>query len=56
MKKKNLIIIGSGGHSRVAIDIALELNHSILGIIDINFKQKIKEKACLGPALGPKQY
>jgi len=34
---KSLIIIGSGGHSRVVIDTALELNINVYGVIDINY-------------------
>ena len=39
MTGKNLIIVGSGGHSRVAIDIATQNKYNILGIIDINYKK-----------------
>lgn len=50
-QKKDLIIIGSGGHSRVIIDAAESIGFNIIGIIDINF-QGIKENILNYPVLG----
>ena len=37
VKQKKILIIGSGGHSRVVIDVALTLGFNIVGVIDINY-------------------
>jgi len=42
LRNKKLILIGAGGHARIAIDIANLNNFKILGIIDLNYKQKKK--------------
>lgn len=49
--KKNIIIIGAGGHARVIIDTAEQLNFKIKGIIDINFKNQ-DERILDYPVLG----
>ena len=53
MKKynKDLIVIGSGGHARIIIDIAESLGYGIRGIIDINFNNQ-KENILDYPVLG----
>ena len=48
---KNLIVIGSGGHARIVIDIAVSVGYSISGIIDINYDNQ-KEKILKYPILG----
>ena len=48
---KNLIVIGSGGHARIVIDIAVSVGYSISGIIDINYDNE-KEKILKYPILG----
>ncbi len=49
--KKNIIIIGAGGHARVVIDTAEQLNFQIKGIIDIDFKKQ-DERILDYPVLG----
>lgn len=44
MDHKKIIIVGSGGHSRIVIDIAKKLKFKIQGIVDLNFKLKSNEK------------
>lgn len=44
MNKKNLIILGSGGHCRMIVECAERLNYKINYIIDINRKIKKYEK------------
>ena len=44
MTHKKIIIVGSGGHSRIVIDIAKKLKFKIQGIVDLNFKLKSNEK------------
>ena len=54
MMKNNIIIIGSGGHSRVIIDSYTKTNYNIIGIIDINFlENKGTNELILGyPVIG----
>jgi sugar O-acyltransferase (sialic acid O-acetyltransferase NeuD family) len=54
---KDLIVIGSGGHARTIIDTA-KLNSllNITGVLDIHFKENIKEKILGVPILGGMQY
>jgi sugar O-acyltransferase (sialic acid O-acetyltransferase NeuD family) len=48
---KKLILVGSGGHARVVLDAALCLQHTIHGIIDLNFK--LENEFILGvPVIG----
>ncbi len=47
----NLILVGSGGHSRVVIEAAALSGFNILGIIDINFKE-VKENILGNEVLG----
>lgn len=42
---KKLLVIGSGGHARTILEIAL-LNYEVLGIIDVNYQDK--EETILG--------
>jgi sugar O-acyltransferase (sialic acid O-acetyltransferase NeuD family) len=61
---KKIIIIGSGGHSRVVIDTLETLGSNIFGIIDINYKgqkEKIFNYKIIGDMtiidnLNPKNY
>ena len=47
-KSKYLIIIGSGGHARSAIEIARNRRFKIKGIIDTQYKKKdINEKSLI---------
>jgi sugar O-acyltransferase (sialic acid O-acetyltransferase NeuD family) len=53
LKKKTIIIIGSGGHSRIVSEIAILLKYNVKGILDINFKKKkTKEFINSIPVLG----
>ena len=40
MTKKDIFIIGTGGHSRVIIDCAEKNKFNIKGLIDINYSSK----------------
>ena len=61
---KKIIIIGSGGHSRVVIDTIENIGFNIFGIIDINYKsqkEKIFNYKIIGDitiveSLNPKNY
>ena len=46
-----LVVIGSGGHSRVVVDTASAAGYKLLGIIDINYKGK-KETILNTPVIG----
>jgi len=46
-----LVVIGSGGHSRVVVDTASAAGYKLIGIIDINYKGK-KETILNTPVIG----
>ena len=58
MSKKEIFIIGSGGHSRVVIDTFNNKNFIIKGIIDLNYsKLKSENEKILGfPVVGNVDY
>ena len=51
---RNLILIGSGGHSRPVIStIQINKKFNLVGIIDLEFNNKIKENILGIPIVGP---
>ena len=51
---KNIILIGSGGHSRPIISvIQSSTNFDLKGVIDIHYKDNNKEKILGIPVIGP---
>tara|TARA_Y100000741_G_scaffold83938_1_gene61716 strand:- start:192 stop:842 length:651 start_codon:yes stop_codon:yes gene_type:complete len=44
LKRNEIILIGSGGHSRMIIECARELKYTVKFILDINSKKNSKEK------------
>ena len=50
-KVKELIVIGSGGHTRVVVDVAEEAGFNVCGIIDTNFKNQ-NETIITHPVIG----
>ena len=50
--KKELLIIGSGGHARVVTEVALLNKYKVKGIIDLNFKKNKKEFINSVPVIG----
>ena len=44
LKRNEIILIGSGGHSRMIIECARELKYKVKFILDINSKKNSKEK------------
>jgi acetyltransferase EpsM len=50
--KKPILIIGSGGHSRVVIDIAISIGFNIIGVIDINYNNNDEENIFDFPVIG----
>lgn len=55
LKNKNLIIIGSGGHSRMIIECSIALGYEIKCLIDIKIKSNSKERI-LGIPVKPKSF
>lgn len=48
---KNLLVIGSGGHARTILEIALLNKYEVVGVIDVNYQGK--EETILGtPVIG----
>ena len=51
---RNLIVIGSGGHARPVIStIHMDKKFNLVGIIDLEFNNKIKENILGIPIIGP---
>ena len=44
LKRNEIILIGSGGHSRMIIECARELKYTVKFILDINSKKILKKK------------
>ncbi len=49
LKKNEIIVIGSGGHSRMIIECAQVLKYKVKFILDINLKKNSKEKILATP-------
>ena len=50
--KKDLLIIGSGGHARIVSEVALLSKYHVKGIIDLEFKKEKKETINFIPVIG----
>ncbi|MBL4578562.1 MAG: acetyltransferase [Flavobacteriales bacterium] len=55
MSKRDLIIIGAGGHAGVVVDTAQESGYNVLGIIDTDYKDQ-KEDILGVEILGGRDY
>lgn len=55
MRKKNLIIIGAGGHSRVVVDVAQQVGFNVTEILDLEFSGQSEQIANV-PVTGGFEY